>query len=171
MQEKTPMTRSDVLRLGVAAGLGLASGAFALPAEGAPLPPTPAPQVFNVRNFGAKGDGKTDDTAAVTQALQALLKAGGGRLHFPSGRYRLKRPLVVSSTERLDFTGDGWSSRLLHEVDEPLLLWPEGTNCVETSVRDLAITSFRVKKSPDTAAIACLGGCVRSFFHHLLFDS
>jgi len=33
---------------------------------------------YNVRTFGAKGDGKTLDTAAVNRAIEAAAAAGGG---------------------------------------------------------------------------------------------
>ncbi len=42
---------------------------------------------FNVRQFGAAGDGKTDDTAAFQQALDAAAKAGGGVVLAPRGNY------------------------------------------------------------------------------------
>lgn len=38
---------------------------------------------FNVRDFGAVGDGKTMDTKAVRAASAALREAGGGTLLFP----------------------------------------------------------------------------------------
>jgi polygalacturonase len=41
--------------------------------------------VYNVRDFGAKGDGKTPGTAAIDQAIAACAKAGGGTVLFPSG--------------------------------------------------------------------------------------
>ena len=40
--------------------------------------------VFNVRKFGAVGDGKTVDTIAVRAATKALASAGGGTLLFPA---------------------------------------------------------------------------------------
>jgi hypothetical protein len=46
-----------------------------------------APNVFSVRDFGAKGDGQTDDTAAFQQALEAAAKAGGGTVLAPRGNY------------------------------------------------------------------------------------
>lgn len=46
-----------------------------------------ATPLFSVRDFGAKGDGKTDDTAAFQQALDAAAKAGGGTVHAPRGNY------------------------------------------------------------------------------------
>lgn len=42
---------------------------------------------FSVRDYGAKGDGKTDDTAAFQKALDACGKAGGGTVHAPRGNY------------------------------------------------------------------------------------
>ncbi len=41
----------------------------------------------NVRNFGATGDGVTDDTAAVQAAINTAEAAGGGRVVFPLGTY------------------------------------------------------------------------------------
>jgi hypothetical protein len=45
------------------------------------------PEHFNVRSFGAAGDGKTDDTAAFQRALNAAEKAGGGVVYAPRGNY------------------------------------------------------------------------------------
>ena len=45
--------------------------------------PTFAGFMRNVRDFGAAGDGKTKDTAAIQKAIDA-----GGIIHFPPGIYR-----------------------------------------------------------------------------------
>jgi len=50
---------------------------------------------FNVRDFGASGDGKTFDTAAVQKALDAC-KESGGTVEFPAGTY-LSQPLTLRS--------------------------------------------------------------------------
>ena len=42
---------------------------------------------ISVREFGAAGDGKTDDTAAFQRALDAAAKAGGGTVSAPRGNY------------------------------------------------------------------------------------
>ena len=41
----------------------------------------------SVKDFGAKGDGVTDDTAAIIAALTAVYAAGGGTVYVPSGTY------------------------------------------------------------------------------------
>jgi polygalacturonase len=57
---------------------------------------------FNVRDFGATGDGKTFDTAAIQKALDAG-KDAGGTVIFPAGTY-LSQPLTLrtKTTVQLD---------------------------------------------------------------------
>ena len=43
-----------------------------------------AEQVFSVYDFGARGDGKHNDTAAIQATLNAAAAAGGGVAHLPS---------------------------------------------------------------------------------------
>src|SRR5260370_3343482 len=43
---------------------------------------------FDVRAFGAKGDGKTLDSPAINKAIDAAASEGGGTVHFPAGTYR-----------------------------------------------------------------------------------
>src|SRR5580658_6332101 len=43
--------------------------------------------VFDVRQYGAVGDGKTLDSPAINKAIDAAVAAGGGTIHFPVGRY------------------------------------------------------------------------------------
>jgi polygalacturonase len=44
-------------------------------------------RTFEPTRFGAKGDGKTDSTEAIAQAVAAAHAAGGGRVTFPAGIY------------------------------------------------------------------------------------
>ena len=53
----------------------------------APAAPVAAAGVFNVRAFGATGDGQTKDTAALQKALDACAAAGGGTVDVPAGVY------------------------------------------------------------------------------------
>ena len=53
---------------------------------------------FNVRSFGAVGDGSADDTAAIQAAIAACEAAGGGEVFFPDGTYAISGPLRVSGS-------------------------------------------------------------------------
>ena len=44
-------------------------------------------ELWNVRTFGALGDGKTVDTPAINRAIDAAAQGGGGTVFFPSGIY------------------------------------------------------------------------------------
>ena len=61
-----------------------------------------ASKIFNVRDFGAKGDGAKFDTDAIQKALDECGKIGG-TVHFPAGTY-LSKPLTLRnrSTIALD---------------------------------------------------------------------
>jgi polygalacturonase len=43
--------------------------------------------VYNVKKFGAKGDGKNLDTKAIDKTIDAAAAAGGGTVYFPAGDY------------------------------------------------------------------------------------
>jgi len=46
-----------------------------------------ATAVFNVCDFGAKGDGRTIDSPAINAAIEAAVKSGGGQVLMPAGTY------------------------------------------------------------------------------------
>src|SRR5688572_16678840 len=60
------------------------------------------PPGLNVRDFGAVGDGRTDDTFAFDAAIRAL-PASGGRIHVPEGIYML-RAVSTNPNRVLDLT-------------------------------------------------------------------
>jgi len=71
-------------------------------------------KVFNVRDFGAKGDDVTDDTAALRAALAAAEKNGGGIVLLPWGTYRLSDWIGIP--ERTILRGE--------KRDATILKWP-----------------------------------------------
>ena len=67
--------------------------------EGIPADPridrSPAHKgMYNVFEFGAKGDGITDDTAAFQAALDAAHADGGGTVQVPTGKFLIRTHLV-----------------------------------------------------------------------------
>ncbi|MEM7672716.1 MAG: glycosyl hydrolase family 28-related protein [Verrucomicrobiota bacterium] len=50
---------------------------------------------FTVRDFGARGDGNSDDTKAFQSALNAMAEAGGGTVFVPEGKYTIRGRLKI----------------------------------------------------------------------------
>ena len=82
---------------------------------------------YNVKMFGAKGDGSTDDTPALQAAVNYLMDPArdGGTLFFPEGTYviasqgipftgigLLLGPNVITGLTSLDLVGVGFNSRI-----------------------------------------------------------
>lgn len=66
----------------------------------------------NVRDYGAKGDGVSDDYAAIKAAVVAAEAEGGGSVYFPRGTYVMARHdqysgIWLSQDKPLRFRGDG----------------------------------------------------------------
>src|SRR5262245_18834768 len=102
---------SNVTKRTLSAGLGVGAlallaprasadtpfSSFAFPATGAPTArslPDRLGELKNVKDFGARGDGSTDDTAAIQAAVDRQ-----GPIYFPPGTY--------SITRSINFRGDG----------------------------------------------------------------
>ena len=46
-----------------------------------------SPSIFNIKNYGARGDGKTINTQAINKAVTTCADAGGGTVFVPAGTY------------------------------------------------------------------------------------
>ncbi len=60
--------------------------------------------VVSVKDFGAVGDGVTDDTAAIQSAITAVL-AGNRALHFPSGTYSVNPDKQLGPILQFTYSG------------------------------------------------------------------
>jgi hypothetical protein len=56
---------------------------------------------FDVRAYGANGDGKFDCTRAINAAINAARQSGGGTVYFPRGRYLVSDMLVIPPHVRI----------------------------------------------------------------------
>jgi Pectate lyase superfamily protein len=94
---------------------------------------------FNVKAFGATGDGTTDDHTAINAAIAALNSAGGGTLYFPKGNYYTST-ILSQITQPCKICGDGISSSTItqHTLTAGVFLITTTSACV---IRDLNITS------------------------------
>ena len=74
-------------------------------------------EVVSVKDFGAVGDGITDDTAAIQAAIDSVYTAGGGMVYMPEGTY------AVSATA----SPESWEVYAAGAVVQPL---PSGSCCL-----------------------------------------
>lgn len=63
-------------------------------------------QVFNVKAYGAIGDGTTDDTAAIQNAMNAI-GSGGGSIYIPDGTYLVTSTLLIKQSRTRIFCSGG----------------------------------------------------------------
>ncbi len=52
---------------------------------------------YNIKDFGAVGDGRADDTLAVKSAMAFIATRNGGTLSFPEGEYMISSPVALPS--------------------------------------------------------------------------
>lgn len=72
----------------------------------------PANLIINIKTYGAKGDGKTNDRGAFAKAFAAINEKGGGKLFLPRGTYYIDAPIIVNSNTILE--GEGINTIILN---------------------------------------------------------
>ncbi len=83
------MRSDEIARRGFlkTAGAGIVSGKLLASPESALAQDAERKAVYDVRAYGAKGDGKALDTPSINRAIEAAAGAGGGTVCFPAGNY------------------------------------------------------------------------------------
>jgi hypothetical protein len=109
---------------------------------------------FNVTNYGAVGNGHTDNTAAFAAAIAAADKAGGGEVYVPPGTYAFRESLPrggasiqLNGTNPISLIGAGRNTTsLVEQVKyQPLLLDLDNGSIVQhLSLNSLKYTGGRV---------------------------
>lgn len=129
--------------------------------------------VVNVKNYGAKGDGKTDDTYSIKKAIAAAKLAGKCTVFFPKGVYCFT-DLGNLAIEGIAFSGEfGYKATVLkciNTADNHVALkfdafensTKETQFCYGVSVRNIHILG-----NQKTDACLLIRGCVHSVFENI----
>ena len=135
---------------------------------------------YNLRDFGAVGDGKTDDTIAVKSAMAYIASQNGGTLQVPDGDYIVSAPVALSSGTKI--VGTNGMASMASISDYPrnnasrITLVGKNTSlfqigeCVEkVSLSDLELNA---RSNEGTSGIEAVGAYTSSqnfYFERLLF--
>ena len=126
--------------------------------------------VTNVKDFGAVGDGKTNDSAAVSAAHSAA-KASKTILYFPPGTYNI-RQLVPGPYDRI--IGAGWQRTILRPVDSSASLIyinrDAQLNGYSIEIADLTLFGFRTGSGHGIEATATRDGAAMLRLHDVQVD-
>jgi hypothetical protein len=152
------LARRDALaRIGMLAA-GAGAGALLRPDVAAAAGPQGVQTAYNVHDFGAAGDGVTDDTAAIQGAIDAANTAGGGLVFLPPGTYLTRGQTLYSRIHLRGSGGDTTVLKLASGANRAVLQSDGFTQLTGTnstggiqlfSIRDLALDG---NKSQNTAA-------------------
>ena len=108
---------SSLSRRSVLRGALMVAPALSIPGLARSAVPSAIDTLVGLKDWGAKGDGTTDDTAAI----QACLDANPGKvIRFPRGSYKITASLKIRAAMRLDF-----------EASATLLLATQNMNGIE----------------------------------------
>ena len=99
--------------------------------------------IISVKDFGAKGDGVTNDTIAINKAIAAMI-ANNFTLYIPAGEYLFDSTISITAKDNICIKGDGrQKSKLVYvgtKTDIDLITIGDGL----TSFRGLQLEGFNI---------------------------
>ena len=121
---------------------------------------------YNVKDFGATGDGTTDDAEAIQAAIDAAYSGGGGQVLFPvpSSAYLVNTALVLKSNVQL--LGMGYASRIRTTASVSTI------HDNDSAVTDVRVNGLRISAASGQYAIFLNSTTsARVMVDHCHFDS
>ncbi len=115
----------------------------------------------SVKDFGAVGDGSTNDTAAIQAAINSV-STNGGQVHFPSGTYNCSTLVITGGANNILIAGSGKGNTSINFTGSSGV----GLDVKETTgeggvqrltIRDISFTDSR-STSPLSALVSIRGG-------------
>lgn len=100
---------------------------------------------ISVKDFGAVGNGTTDDTTAIQAAINRMEELGGGIVYLPRGTYKVTGTITIDS-DGVYLVGEGWESKITRSTDygDTFFLTGDdvtGTRLINCGIRHLYIES------------------------------
>lgn len=119
--------------------------------------------VANVLDFGAKGDGTTDDTSAIQAAIDSLPNqtsnqgtiGEGGQVFFPSGIYKITSSLNIGSDDRsVELIGSGRGRSIINVAFDGTGIDVSGVDTGSGYTKNFILRDMRVQSTTVTGQTA-----------------
>jgi Pectate lyase superfamily protein len=152
-RDRPMRTRRAVLAGGAVGAGALGAGLLSPAASNAQVLPPDDRYVWrsrfylDVKDYGAVGNGSTDDSSPIQSAINAAAAAGGGTVYFPPGDYLVNNGLTIAPSKPIRLLGSGMG------------LMGNGSAALPTRI---------VRKSPSTTTILSASGT--SFTNRVAFE-
>ncbi len=132
------------------------------------------PSILDVRDFGARGDGQTDDGGAIQMAIDTAASNGVGKVFIPPGTYFIDRTLLLQNNTEIYGAGEktilmrgntpsnvpwyggmGYCSKNIG-FNGRALFWNSRYNCANHNIylHDLVIDESLVRTVPAAVTVA-----------------
>lgn len=113
---------------------------------------------ISVRDFGARGDGKADDTAAIQRAVTAMAALPeGGHVYFPEGVYRITGAIGIPFATGWKITGASRGAVVIRQdTDNTPIFRLSGDLSHSWVIEEITLDWARQQPAPHTQAVGIL---------------
>ena len=137
---------------------------------------------YNIRDFGAVGNGTTDDTVAVKSAMAYVASRNGGRVRFPDGDYVVSSPIALPSAVTIEGTNGLASNSPTSDIPRknPVRISLVGPNkalfrigeCVEkVTISDIELYARSNENTSGIEAVGAYSSSQDFYFERVLFNN
>ncbi|MEP7149033.1 MAG: glycosyl hydrolase family 28-related protein, partial [Acidobacteriota bacterium] len=145
-------------------------------------PPAAQAGYYNIRDFGAVGDGQADDTIAIRSAFAYIASKNGGTVSFPEGDYKVTSPIALPSGIVIQGTGAIMSGAPTSALPRknPTRIKLSGTNralfrigecSTQITMRDIELYSESSNKTYGVEAVGAYDSAGGIIFERVVFNN
>jgi hypothetical protein len=129
-------------------------------------------ETVSIEDFGAVGDGITDDTAAIQAAITYAATTKNVGVYIPSGKYKITSSIIVPTVAganvlSIDIYGNGYSSQILQYNNSSVFSFVNLT--YEVSFRNLSVIPKTVVTGTTAALFYFANGNCESYFENIIY--
>ena len=136
---------------------------------------------YNVRDFGAVGDGRADDTIAIQSAIAFMATRNGGILSFPEGDYPVSAPITLASGVTLQGVNslptnyptnnvNGRNPSRIRLTGARRALFRMGECTYRVALRDLELTADSNDLTYGVEAVGAYNSSMDTYFERVTFS-